>query len=304
MVSHVNKYQRHEDKLANSFAYCQEIIKKNSNFYFAILLTPSHKRQAIFAIYAWLRAVDDITDRNESKKERLKKLEEFYQKTCVILASKTDDICEQYRERYWLAFRYSCHTFQISPTYLDAMIKGQKQDLVKTDYQTFTELYEYCYYVASSVGLICISVWGVSGFTNQQHMAEECGIALQLTNILRDMREDVSLHRVYLPAEFLDIPIKRLTADNFFDIPEQYLLTGIAKLIIKAHGYYENSRKLYRYLHQDSRLGFLLLYEAYYCIFNKIRKNPRFVLQNKKVTLTKFDKFKILIKVLWKRYLF
>lgn len=297
-----NQETSQQDKLASSFIFCQENAKQNSNFYLGILFASADKRKAVFAIYAWLHAVDDVADTNESIIDRIKKLDLFYKKTCAVLDSPSDEICDQYKESYWLAFRHSVHNFQIPRVYLEEMIAGQRQDLIKNHYQTFLELYEYCRFVASSVGLMCITIWGYTDAPHARILAEECGVALQLTNILRDLQADVILQRVYLPLEYIDSELSSLTAENFYQVPEEDLLSGIQKLIHKAQYYYDHSFSLYKYIHRDGRVSFLMLVESYFAIFKKICQNPSEVLHGKKFRLTRFDKAKILLKVLMKHY--
>jgi phytoene synthase len=185
--------------------------------------------------------------------------------------------------------------------YLEDMVAGQKQDLVRDNYQHFEDLYRYCYLVASSVGLICITIWGYEEKNNVRKIAEQCGIAFQLTNILRDLVEDVRLNRVYLPAEFVNK--EKLTTKNFFMLSSKQLMVGIHKLINKTDEYYRLSYKLYKYIHRDGQLTFLIFVHYYHALFEKIQANPQMILANKYIRLNKLQKFFIIIKVIIKYYL-
>lgn len=291
-----------EEQLADSYSFCQQNAKEHSNFYLGILLSSAPKRKAMFAIYAWLQAINSITDTNEDIEQRLKNLDTFYQTTCVVVTSPSNDVCDQYKEPFWPAFRDTFLQYHIPYTYLQNMINGQKQDLVKTSYHTFAELYDYCRQVAANVGLMCIHIWGHTDLPHVKKLAEECGVALHLTNILRDMREDVALGRVYLPAQLVDRNLAHLTATDFYDIPDKDLMHGIDILIHKANIYYECAKQLYPYIDRDSRLSFLMLMESYYSLFKKIQQNPAALLHGKKFRLNKWDKLKTLVRVFWKHY--
>lgn len=286
--------------LQESFRYCEEQAKRHSSFYKGIMLIKvPKKRNAMFAIYAWLHEIDGITDKHESNEEKIKDLEAFHHKTYEKLNQK------QYnhdKQQFWPAFCYTVHKFRVPRIYLEEMIAGQKQDLTKHDYQSFKELYRYCNLVASSVGLMCLTIWGYNHKAPTKKLAEECGVALQLTNILRDVKEDIRLHRVYFPIEFINQPFKALTIDNFHAVPESELLAGMQQLIEKAEYYYQHSKPLYFDVHEDGKLSFLALVESYYVLFRKIRNNPLAVLQGKRITVNFFDKFTIFLRVYWKYY--
>ena len=114
------------------------------------------------------------------------------------------------------AFSDTVRRFDIPRAYFDAIIDGAEMDLTVTRYATFADLYQYCYRVASAVGLVCIRIFGYQGDEAERY-AESCGIAFQLTNILRDIREDAGMGRVYLPQEDLDA----------FGYPEEHLRNGL-----------------------------------------------------------------------------
>lgn len=288
-------------QLIKSYQYCRNSAKVNSNFYWGMMLTKSSaKRNAIFSIYAWLRAIDDIADdETRSHAARFDRLENFLNHTLTMLQNPISDA-----EDFWPAFRQTILAYHIPIDYLEEMVTGQKQDLVKDNYRNFNELYQYCHYVASMVGLMCVNIWGlVEGVDKNKakEYAESAGVALQLTNILRDMQADAILKRVYLPAEF--VHREKVSAKDFNQIPHEDLVKGIVKLIEKTAPYYQRSEALFDCLHDDGKLSFYVMINSYKVIFDKIRLNPEWVLSAKKINLSKFEKIKIVLNAFRKRYL-
>ncbi len=161
--------------------------KKARNFAYGIMVLPKPKRRAIAAIYAFARQVDDVADEpGEDKRDRLEALR------AAIDAPPTGDAM-------LVALADARERFPISAKALNDLIDGGLMDLEKTRYQDFDELRGYCSRVAGAVGVACMGVYGA----DQPQRAEQLGIALQLINIMRDVKEDWELGRVYLPQEEL-----------------------------------------------------------------------------------------------------
>ena len=186
-------------RLKSSHEFCRGIARSRArNFYYSFIVLPVERRRAMCAVYAFMRYCDDIVDEeaeDADKKYRLNAwrgvLDDAYSGT----AADGNDLLP--------AFRDTVNRFSIPREYFDAIIDGAEMDLTVTRYATFEDLYQYCYRVASAVGLVCIHIFGFSGSAAKQY-AESCGIAFQLTNILRDVREDAGMGRIYLPQEDLD----------------------------------------------------------------------------------------------------
>lgn len=288
--SYEKKQIKLSPELLQSYHFCQEVARQ-SNFYSGILFTEKTKRDAIFSIYAWLRAIDDITDNPAlTSNEKANMISAFRQKTSDILNNNDKMLLDA--NSFWPAFLETMRHYQIPYSYLENMLVGQKQDLTKIDYRTFDELYDYCRDVASMVGLICIRIWGHEGGDKALQMAEWCGIAFQLTNILRDFQEDAHMRHVYLPAEF--VGLKKLTPDMLHQVSEQQIMIGIQRLIAKASEYYNNSLELYQLIDDDGKLSFLVMVYAYRAIYEKIRKHPELVLKPQRVKLGKMEKIKLI----------
>ncbi len=279
-------------RLNHSFQFCRDLAyKSSSSFYAGMAQSPTDKRDAIFSIYAWLRLIDDIADDEAlSAEQRAAKLRKFSAYTQEILCNSCKNNSES-KENFWLAFYHTVHHYQIPLEYFSEMIAGQEQDLIKHDYKTFAELYDYCHHVASTVGLMCIHIWGYDNDPKSRQMAEWCGIACQLTNILRDINSDRKSRHVYLPAEF--VGKKELTSDQLADIPHDLLMQGISTLIKKTEYYYQNSLQLYHAINPDSRLSFLYIMYKYKTLFEKIRHQPEAIFKPIKIKLNMLEILKL-----------
>ncbi len=185
--------------LKRSYDFCRGIAKSRArNFYYSFIVLPVERRQAMCAVYAFMRYCDDIVDEDAEdadKKNRLNAWRGVLDDAYNGMAADGNGLLP--------AFRDTVNRFSIPREYFDAIIDGAEMDLTVTRYATFEDLYQYCYRVASAVGLVCIHIFGFNGSAAKQY-AESCGIAFQLTNILRDVREDAGMGRIYLPQEDLD----------------------------------------------------------------------------------------------------
>ena len=186
-------------ELAASHQFCQELSRQQAKyFYYSFLLLPPERRRAMQALYAFMRRTDDIADEPGEAAE----------KTIALDAWRNDlDLALTGQKVSWpgmAALADTVHQHTINPKHLHDVIDGVAMDLTPRVFETFDDLYPYCYRVASAVGLCCISIWGYQSRDGQaERMAEQCGVALQLTNILRDVAEDARNGRVYLPQDEL-----------------------------------------------------------------------------------------------------
>lgn len=189
--------QDDQDKvLEAAYARCAEITRRSSsNFYYAFMLLPIERRRALYAVYAFCRYIDDIADDGgvaspaallERWREELKRV---YTGTVERPVSR--------------ALAANVRRFNIPQRYFEEVIDGVEMDLTRKRYETFDELRLYCRRVASAVGLICIEIFGYRNPATRTY-AERLGLAFQLTNILRDVREDSARDRIYLPHEDLE----------------------------------------------------------------------------------------------------
>ena len=179
-----------------AYAHCQRVTKAEAkNFYYAFVTLPKPRRLAIYAAYAFCRLCDDIADEPLPVEEKLRQLREVEE----ALESAKNGHPEG---PVYQALAHAVAVYGIPWEDLVEVVRGVEMDLTITRYETFDDLRSYCYRVASVVGLICIQVCGYSDPKAREY-AIDLGLAMQLTNILRDIREDSELGRVYLPQEEL-----------------------------------------------------------------------------------------------------
>jgi phytoene synthase len=181
--------------LEQSYAHCRAVAKHRArNFYYSFILLPPEKKNAMCAVYAFMRYCDDLSDEPGATRSAI---DRWRGALTEALDGQPDS------NPTWPALLDSVRRYQIPHEYFYEMIEGVASDLEPRTIGTFEDLYRYCYRVASVVGLTTIHIFGFTS-PDALPLAEKCGIAFQLTNILRDVREDAGLGRVYLPAEDLD----------------------------------------------------------------------------------------------------
>jgi phytoene synthase len=180
--------------LEQSWAHCRVVAKQRArNFYYSFILLPPEKKNAMCAMYAFMRYCDDLSDEPGANRSAI---DRWRGTLTEALAGRPDD------NPTWPAFLDAVNRYCIPHEYFFEMIEGVASDLETRDIATFDDLYLYCYRVASVVGLTTIHIFGFTA-SDALALAEKCGVAFQLTNILRDVREDAALGRVYLPTEDL-----------------------------------------------------------------------------------------------------
>ena len=276
---------------AAAYAFCREIARREAkNFYWAFRVLPRHKSDAMCAIYAFMRRADDISD-DESKSLQARRQE----MTLWLAAWRATSLPDQAGSAsgpattllgatadvtVFRALRDTQRRFSIPDSLLEELIAGTTMDLapqpgdanaVQT-YATFEDLYRYGYLVASVVGLVSIRVFGYTD-KRAEALAEETGIAFQLTNILRDVKEDIERGRVYIPLDLMDefgetIPeLRELAAGRAMTERERGML---ATLAIRAERYYVAGRKLVPLLDRDSRAAMWVLMAIYHRLLGRI----------------------------------
>ncbi|MEM6459929.1 MAG: phytoene/squalene synthase family protein [Planctomycetota bacterium] len=265
-------------ELQASFAHCHAVARRSAgSFYRGMRLTPQPKRAAIFAVYAWMRAADDLADGEaESQTPRGERLHDFRRQT----EDAIDPARPMPRGPVWPALRDTVRRYGIPADYLETMIDGQRSDLEPVACHDFAALYDYCYRVASVVGLTCIRVWGDDGDPAVRRLAEYRGVALQLTNILRDVAEDAQRGRVYLPAEDLDR--FGVTPD---DLRDAHATESFGRLmqfqIERARSYYDMSASLERHVAPDCRATCWAIMRTYRVLLERIAQRPDRVLRRR-----------------------
>jgi phytoene synthase len=182
--------------VAQAYRTCEQITRDEArNFFYGIRLLPPPKRRAMCAVYAFARRIDDIGDGPLPREAKLAALAEG-RDSLSRLASPPDDAV-------LIALADACERFPIPRDALEDLVDGVEMDVRGVTYETFDELVVYCRHVAGSVGRLCLGVFGTNNGPGAGSLADDLGVAMQLTNILRDVREDFGVGRIYLPAEDL-----------------------------------------------------------------------------------------------------
>lgn len=286
--------------IVESYEHCHRVTRRRArNFYHGMKLTPEPMRSAMYAVYAFMRACDDLADDarpGEDSDAARARIEAFRGQMTGTIASSDGELP---RGNVWPAFRHVVRTYDLDAAHFHAMLDGQLTDLDTTRYETFEQLYEYCYKVASVVGLVCVSIWGHDGRDGTMKMAEHRGIALQLTNIIRDVTEDARRGRVYLPAE--DMAKFGVTRDDVLagrasQAFDQLLLYEVQR----ARGYYESSADLERHIDEPCRPTCWAMMRVYRELLERIARDPRRVL-TRRVRLGAANKTAITLRAMWKR---
>jgi phytoene synthase len=293
----------HPLQLRAAYSVCRHIARSAArNFYYGFLLLPYRKRNALSAVYAFMRHADDISDDPSLPVEqRRAKLDEWVNALRrVVDGERTDD-------PVLFALADSQKQFNVPLDLLEKLVQGTEMDVPapsvaklasvaaapQLHYESFDQLYHYCYHVASVVGLVCIRIFGYRD-PRAEKLAEEVGVAFQLTNILRDVKEDAGLGRVYLPRE------------DFarFGIDAQALTNGSAPAslrpvmefeALRARAYYRAAEELLPLINDDSRAALWTLVEIYRRLLERIIARNYNVF-SERVSLSTAEKLRIMAK--------
>jgi phytoene synthase len=260
--------------IQTSFQACLSLTRHaGSNFSAAFRLLPQAKRQAMHALYAFMRHSDDLADDpppGHSPREVLRQWREAFE-TSLDGHGTLGEVDPQGRA-ILPAVVQTVHEFHIPPESLIAVLDGVEMDLEPRVYSRFDELAVYCERVASAVGLACIYVWGFLG-KDALGPSRSAGLALQLTNILRDLREDARRGRVYLPLE--DINACGYSVDELQKgVVNRPFLRLMEMEIERAEQFYREAAELARSLHTDGRRIYGLMMQTYHDLLDAIRRSP------------------------------
>jgi phytoene synthase len=284
-----------EEAVRQSYDYCRNIAKKRAkNFYYSFLLLDKPQRDAMCAVYAFMRYCDDLSDENvEMDKAQLRQaVAEWRIRLDHALAGDVDG------HQIWPAFYDTVKRYRMPHRYFHEMIDGILSDLEPCRMQTFDELYRYCYRVASVVGFTVIHIFGFKS-PKALLLAEKCGIAFQLTNILRDVREDATMQRVYLPQEDLDrfeVTVEQLSSGTE-DEPFRQLMSFEAA---RARSFYEESAPLTDLIEPRSRRSLWALRGIYMRLLSKIERS-RYNVLSQRISVATPVKISLLIRALLQR---
>jgi phytoene synthase len=289
-----------------AYSVCRGITRSNAkNFYYAFMVLPKRKRESLCAVYAFMRRCDDIADDPTlSIEDRRLKLDTWLDALHRAQQGEPTD------DPILLALTDTQRRFTIPAGLLDELAMGTAMDVAPVDqeaqstqtsatspltiqYQTFEDLKLYCYRVASVVGLVCIHIFGYRD-PAAEPLAEQCGLAFQLTNIIRDVKEDAAMGRVYLPQE--DLAQFALSAEDLLSAPDPARFRPLLAMEAdRARAFYESGDQLIPYISEDSQPALWVLINIYRKLLEKIAERQYDVF-TAKVSLTVSEKLRILAK--------
>ncbi len=291
-------------QLEMAYSVCRSIARSAAkNFYYGFVVLPQRKRNALSAVYAFMRRCDDISDDTTlSANDRHNKLADWLDKVHRALASQPTD------DPVLLALTDAQRVYNIPVGLLDQLAFGTAADLdtgqndgisgLQIRYETFEELRQYCYGVASVVGLVCIKIFGYRD-PAAEPLAEQCGLAFQLTNIIRDVKEDVAMGRVYFPR--VDLTEFGLSPA---DLAPQVDVARVRPLLAmeadRAREGYRSGEELIALVNEDSQPALWVLITIYRRLLEKIALKQYDVF-SERVRLTVPEKLSVLGKGILKR---
>jgi phytoene synthase len=293
-------------QLTMAYSVCRGITRSNAkNFYYAFLVVPKRKRQALCAVYAFMRRCDDITDDSTlGFQERRFKLDAWLDALHRAQQGEPSD------DPILLALTDAQRRYTIPAGLLDELAMGTAMDVeseadiqaaqssgnsaaLTVQYKTFEDLKVYCYRVASVVGLVCIHIFGYRD-PAAESLAEQCGLAFQFTNIIRDVKEDAAMGRVYLPDE--DLAKFGLCAADLLSNPDAARFRPLLTLEAdRAREFYQAGDQLIPYISEDSQPALWVLVNIYRRLLEKIAERQYDVF-SAKISLTVSEKLRILAK--------
>ncbi len=300
-VQPVTGFSPSASQIAVAYSVCRGITRKAAkNFYYAFLILPKAKHRALCAVYAFMRRCDDLAD-DESlpHSERRQKLSAWLGSVHNALAGHPTD------EPVLLALTDAQRRFGIPVGLLDELAYGTAMDLEEPDedepdessqgsrvrYATFEDLRLYCHRVASVVGLVCIRIFGYSD-PAAEPLAERCGLAFQLTNIIRDVKEDALAGRVYLPEE--DLARFSISSSELANATDAARYAPVLTIEAdRAREYYQHSEALIPMIEEDSQPALWVLIAIYRALLEKIAARGYDVFHGK-IRLTVREKLTIL----------
>jgi phytoene synthase len=273
-----------DPSLARSYAYCERLARREAgNFYHGFRVLPRRQRLAMCALYAFLRIADDLGDEAGSAGVKKQLLADWRRGLDQALTGT-------YSHRLHEALHETVREYAIPVQYLHDVLDGVEMDLQPVAYASFADLRVYCYRVASAVGLACIHIWGFVD-TEAKRFAENAGLAFQLTNILRDLREDSARGRVYLPRDDLE-RFDYTAADLSAGRRDDRFRALMRFQIDRARGLYDAAWPLVPLLSPPGRAVFLVMARTYRGLLDAIEERD-------------YDVFSSRIKVSsWRKLLF
>ncbi|MEA2236219.1 MAG: 15-cis-phytoene synthase [Thermoanaerobaculia bacterium] len=271
-----------------AYAFCRRIAHRyGSNFSVGFRFLPLVKRKAVYAAYAWCRWADDIADEpSDSSKSVIDRLAAWQSELDATYAGRPS-------HPITLALADAIQHFAIPKSAFVALIDGCRQDMIKTRYQTFDELLQYCELVASSISDISLAIYGYRTSAALDY-GRNLATALQLTNVTRDVADDLERDRVYLPQE--ELTRFGVTEKDLFERKETEAMRRLIEFQIeRAAHYFRAAEPLVGELSFDARFPTLLMGGVYATVLAKLRRTP-FVVLRKRLSLSRVQKIMVIAR--------
>jgi 15-cis-phytoene synthase len=301
---------------AESYRVCARIVRERAkNFYLGLRLTPEPKRSSLFAVYAWMRAADDIADAPIAPSRSRQRLAEFRQTTSSVLSG---EVCRGAgaSDHVWLAFIDTVKRFGLRheeflhtldalelDIHADEQAQASDSDSIRPRFKTIEGLEDYCYGVASTVGIICTRIWGIRDdavWDEARPMAIDRGYAFQFTNILRDIRSDYETGRIYIPeATLAEHGISGFDLATW-NRPSE-CAECVREIALRAKSFYERSGRLDEIVHADGARPLWAMTKTYETLLDRIIESPSSVTNASGLSLPTRAKFSILAGAMLRR---
>jgi 15-cis-phytoene synthase len=250
----------------DAYAHCEALTRKAAaNFYYGIRLLPRDKRHATCAVYAFARRIDDIGDGSFAQREKLDLLDVAQSALAELSTAGGDPVI--------VALADAHARFSLPLDALEDLIAGVRMDVLHTSYESFDDLLGYCRRVAGTVGRLCLAIFGASEPERARSLADDLGVAMQLTNILRDLREDAGNGRIYLPRE--DLVRYKLSIDGRFEGEEGQLDALVRFEVRRAGEWFDQGLELVSLLDKRSGACVLAMTNIYSRLLRRIETDPQ-----------------------------
>jgi phytoene synthase len=259
--------------IAAGYELCREITKANAgNFYYGIRLLPRERRLALCCVYAFARRVDDVADGELPAEDKLRELERLRSALDALAASSESQL---------QALGDAASRYPIPLSSFHDLIDGAEQDVRGVDVETVDDLVAYCRRVAGSIGRLSLGVFGARDPERAGELGDDLGVALQLTNILRDVREDWQNGRVYLPREDLA---------RFAVVPPDFTAELIRFEAERARAWFERGLQVLPLLDRPAAASVSAMAGIYRRLLDRIEREPAIVLRDERLSLTGWEK--------------
>jgi 15-cis-phytoene synthase len=269
-------------EVEHAYRGCEQITRHEAaNFFYGIRLLPQPKRHAMSAAYAFARRVDDIGDGDLDREDKLAALGAMRDRLATVPLGGTPG------DPITVALAHAHERYELPLDALELLIDGVEMDVRDTTYETFAELVTYCRAVAGSVGRLCLAIFEGGAARDQEsvRLADDLGVAMQLTNILRDVREDHDCGRVYLPAEDL----RHFGCENLPDVPAALAAPLISFEAERAADWFDRGLGLVDVLDSRSASCVLAMTGIYRSILDRIARRPETIL-SRRISLPAWEK--------------